>query len=196
MGANLLITLPGCLLCVLLALAVACDVRTRRIPNLLVFPGALAGLLLNGLLPAGDGLFSAPFGGLGLLAGLAGLAVGLAFLMPMYLLRAMGAGDVKLLAMLGAFLGPRAVFGAAILCLLAGGVLALAVACWSGTLRQILSNTYHMMLHSLLRGIGGDTPSIEAPATPSGKLPYAIAIAAGALPYIVLARSHGGGLLP
>lgn len=196
MGDNFLITAPGILLCALLALAVWHDVRARRIPNLLVFPGAMVGVLLNGCLAPGAGLFSAPFGGLGWLAALGGLAVGLGLLLPMYLLRAMGAGDVKLLAMLGAFLGPQAVLGAALLCLLAGGVLALSVACWTGQLRQILGNTYHMMLHSLLRGLAGETPTVAAPAAPSGKLPYAIAIAVGALPYIVLARSHGAGLLP
>lgn len=196
MAAHFLMTEPAMLLCLLLALAVAFDVHGRRIPNLLVFPGALAGLLLNALVPAGAGLFSEPYGGLGLLSALAGWAVGLAFLMPMYALRAMGAGDVKLLAMLGAFLGPLAVLGAALLCLLAGGLLALGVAAWNGTLRQILTNTYQMMLHSLVRGMGGVHPGIDAPAAASGKLPYAIAIAIGALPYIVLARQHGGGLLP
>src|SRR5471032_315693 len=119
---------PLILLCTLLALAVWNDLRTRRIPNWLVFSGALLGLTLNAALPAGAGLFIAPQGAIGLLWALAGLALGLLLLLPMYMLRALGAGDVKLMAMLGAFVGPLAIAGIVVLTLLAGGVLALLVA--------------------------------------------------------------------
>ena len=94
------------LLAGLLAAALWHDLRTRRIPNRLVLWGTVGGVVLNSMLPAGAGLFQQPFGGLGLLQSLAGAAAGLALLLPMYLLRALGAGDVKLMAMCGAFLGP------------------------------------------------------------------------------------------
>ncbi|NGZ86498.1 A24 family peptidase [Duganella aceris] len=185
---------PLTLLCLLLALAVWNDLRTRRIPNQLVFAGALLGLALNAAVPDGAGLFIAPFGGIGLLWSLAGLGLGLALLLPMYMLRALGAGDVKMMAMIGAFVGPSAVLDIVLLTLLAGGVLALAVAAWTGRLRAMLRNTYHMGMYSVLRGLHGESARIEAPATPSGRLPYAVAISAGTLPYLVIGACSGRAL--
>lgn len=196
MTANLPRLLPAALLCVLLALAVWQDVRSRRIPNRLVYPGALAGLLLHAALPGGTGLFGQPFGGLGLLSALAGLATGLATLLPMYMLRTMGAGDVKLMAMVGAFLGPQATLGAALLSLLAGGLLALAVALWQGTLIKVLSNVYHLLMHSLFRSLAGERGvRIEAIPAPTGKLAYAIAIACGTLASVFLPKLSTWSLL-
>ncbi|WP_219118079.1 prepilin peptidase [Janthinobacterium sp. UMAB-56] len=174
MTAFLSITLPTLLLCALLACAVWHDVRSRRIPNGLVFGGALAALLLHAVLtPAG--------GGLGVPAALAGLALGLALLLPMYMLRALGAGDVKLMAMVGAFMGPQQLMSATLLTLLAGGVLSLLVAACTGVLRQVLGNSYRMLFYSLLRGVSGGNARLDAPQAASGRLPYAIAIAAGTL---------------
>lgn len=186
--------LPLLLLCTLLALAVWQDVRTRRIPNFLVFSGALAGLLLNAALPSGAGLLLEPFGAIGLLPAVGGLVLGLALLLPLYALGAMGAGDVKLMAMLGAFVGPAAITGIVVLTLLSGGVLALLVALFQGTLSTMLRNTWQLMLHSLFGALAGDSARIAAPATPSGKLPYAVAIAAGALPYLLYGATRGVSL--
>ena len=180
---------PAVLLAVLLLLAVYYDVRSRRIPNRLVFSGALAGLLLNAVLPAGAGLLTAAPGALGFWPALGGLVLGLALLMPMYALKALGAGDVKLMAMVGAFVGPQTVLFCLLCSLLAGGVLALAVAAFHGTLRQVASNSYYLVLNSLMRAIASQRPDIDAPAKPSGQLPYAIAIASGTLLYLLLAAS-------
>ena len=149
----LAISLPALLLCILLTGAVWHDMRSRRIPNGLVFGGALAALLLHAVLTPGAG-------GLGLPA-------------------ALGAGDVKLMAMVGAFIGPQQVLAATLLTLLAGGVLSLLVAACTGLLRQVLANSYRMLFHSLLRGISGGNARLDAPQAASGRLPYAIAIAAG-----------------
>lgn len=186
--------LPLLILCILLALAVWNDLRTRRIPNALVFGGALVGLLLNSSMAPGAGLFIAPFGGIGFWSALAGLGAGLGLLLPMYALRALGAGDVKLMAMVGAFVGPWTVAGITLLTLLAGGVLALVVAAFNGRLKSVLNNTFHMIKYSLLRSLAGDLAKIEAPAPASGRLPYAVAIAAGALPYLVFGAVTGDSL--
>ncbi len=196
MNANLAPLLPALVLGALLALALWHDLRSRRIPHLVVLLGALAGLALNALLAPGAGLLRAPFGGLGAPAALAGLGVGLAALLPMYLLRAMGAGDVKLMAMVGAFLGPRAALDATLWTLLAGGALALAAALWSGRLPALLSNTYHMLMHLLLRTLARAGGGIDAPAAASGRLPYAVAIACGTLLHLLLAYLHLDSLLP
>ena len=179
---------PAAMLAGLLGAAVWHDVRTRRIPNRLVLGGAVAGLAFQALLPAGAGLFTTPFGALGLLDGLAGLGLGLALLLPMYMLGAMGAGDVKLMAMCGAFLGPRDVLGAALLTLMAGGALALAVALASGRLSLVLSNLRQLLLHALVRAGTGGSARLDAPPVATGKLAYAIAIAAGTALQLVLAR--------
>jgi prepilin peptidase CpaA len=184
-----LIWSPAILLAGLLLGAVWHDVRSRRIPNRLVFSGALAGLLLNAVLPAGAGLLTAAPGALGFWPALGGLVVGLALLLPMYALKALGAGDVKLMAMVGAFVGPQTVFFCLLASLLAGGVLALAVVAFHGTLRQVGSNSYHMALNRFMRAIAAQRPDIDAPVVPSGKLPYAIAIASGTLLYLLLAAS-------
>jgi prepilin peptidase CpaA len=186
--------LPLILLCCLLTLAVWNDVRTRRIPNGLVFGGALLGLVLNTLFGPGDSLFTTPFGGLGLLWSLAGLGTGLGLLLPMYMLRTLGAGDVKLMAMVGAFVGPQAALGCTVVTLLAGGVLALGVAAMTGRLLPLLRNTFQMGLHAMFRVLGGERVQIEAPAEASGRLPYAVAIAAGTLPYLVYGAITGNSL--
>jgi|SRR5471032_1026498 len=180
---------------VLLLLAVWHDVRRRRIPNYLVFPGALLALLLQSLLPSGAGLFLTPFGGIGLLPALGGLGAGLAMLLPLYALGAMGAGDVKLMAMVGAFVGWPGIAVVAVTTLLAGGVLGAAVALFNGQLGKLLMNSMHLLTHSALKSLAGESARIEPPAAPSGKLPYAIAIAAGAAPYLLYAALTGKSLL-
>ena len=185
---------PMILLAGLLLGAVWHDVRSRRIPNRLVFPGALMGLLLNSLPVHLDGVLAPVSAPLGLPMALAGFAVGLALLLPMYAIKAMGAGDVKLMAMVGAFLGPYPVAIALLFSLLAGGVMAVFVASWNGTLLRVTSNSYHLLLQSLMRGVAGDLPRIDAPALPSGKLPYAIAIATGTFIYLALAARGSLGV--
>ena len=93
------------------------------------------------------------------------------------------------MAMVGAFVGPQTVFFCLLASLLAGGVLALAVAAFHGTLRQVGSNSYHMALNSFMRVIAAQRPDIDAPVVPSGQLPYAIAIASGTSLYLLLAAS-------
>jgi prepilin peptidase CpaA len=108
------------LLSAMLVIAVQSDLRQRRIPNVLSLPGIIAALALHGL---SDGLH-------GLASGLGGAAVGFVCFVPFYLLRGMGAGDVKLLAAVGAFLGPQGALLAALYSLLAGGFAAIGHVLW------------------------------------------------------------------
>jgi prepilin peptidase CpaA len=175
-------------LTVLLLLATREDVRSHRIPNKLVLVGVVFGLGLNGLLPAGVGFNSMVPGGLGWLAAVKGLALGVAVLLPIYLLRAMGAGDVKLMGMVGAFLGPGDLIGAVIATFIAGGVMALVVALWSRQLMNMLQNIKLMLFGSMLKMNAGQLPVMNELPVSVAKLPYAVAITVGTLGYLVWQR--------
>ncbi len=167
-------------LATLLGVAVFSDLRTRRIPNVLVATGITLGFLFQAAAPEGDGLFSRWWGAIGPLQGLYGLLTGLALFMPFYMLRTLGAGDVKLLGMVGVWFGPRPMIGVFLLTLLVGGVLALVVALWNRSLRQALGNIRFMLTDTVVRVTSGGSGQVAAPARISGRLPYAIAIAVGA----------------
>ena len=187
-GSGIFSVLCAVSLGTLLAAACWTDARTRRISNKLVLAGALIGLALNTLLSQGSGLFSALPGGLGFLTSLAGFAVGLGALLPLYLLRTMGAGDVKLMAMIGAFLGPMPILGAVLMTLLAGGILAITVALWKGVLLSTLINVRAMMINTMINTLSGQGAQIESAfATAPATLPYALAISAGTVAQILLA---------
>ena len=97
-----------------LAAALYFDVRERRIPNAVVLSCAIVGVALQGLLPSAAGLSSS----------LLGFVLGLAVLLPLFALGKFGAGDVKLLAALGALRGFSFIWRATLLGALAGGVMA------------------------------------------------------------------------
>lgn len=179
--AGLLALLPMALL---LLAVVREDVRRQRIPNRLVFWGAGLGLLLNAVMPEGLGFISQLPGGLGFMSAVGGLALGLAALLPMYLLRAMGAGDVKLMAMVGAFLGPDDVIGAILATFLAGGVLSVGYAWKNGVLRRTLQNIRIIVFSGAVKLAGGSVPTLEDAPKTAGKFPYAVAIAVGTLGYL------------
>lgn len=180
--AGLLALLPMVLL---LLAAARVDVRYHRIPNAVVFWGAGLGILLNVFMPEGFGFASQLPGGLGFLSAIGGLAIGLAALLPMYLLRVMGAGDVKLMAMVGAFLGPEDVLGAILATFVAGGLLSLAYAWKIGVLRRTLQNIRFILYSGAVKIAGGSVPTLEDAPETAGKFPYAVAITVGTLGYLV-----------
>jgi prepilin peptidase CpaA len=145
-----------------------CDVRTRRIPNWLTFPAALLGLVAA----------TAAYGGHGAVSSAAGLLVGLAVFFPLFMLKGLGAGDVKLMGALGAWLGTSLVVGVAFYTSLAGGVLALALIVRHRYGRQAVRNLWLLLTHWRLFGVRPlDSLTLETSAGP--KLPYALPIATG-----------------
>lgn len=179
-------------LCAWLLTAAVIDLRTRRIPNWLVGSGMLCALALHALAPAGTGLFAFWWGSPGVSQSLYGLLAGLALFMPLYLLRAVGAGDVKLLAMVGAWLGPQLLFGATLLTLLAGGVMAIVVMLSSRSSVQVLTNVRVMLTTTLVGMHAGKLAALDAPPPGSVRLPYALAIAVGSLAQVGWQLAHAG----
>ena len=165
----------------LLSVAAVLDLKTGRIPNWLVFGGALYGLIYNAVSP----LYARD---IGILFALGGLAVGLVALLPAYLFRVMGAGDVKLMAMVGAFLGTWATVGAVLATLVAGGVLAIGLALWSGELVRMLWNVAAMSRGAMLTLATGLTGWMAHDRPSAGKMPYGVAIAVGTIAYLVLSQ--------
>jgi prepilin peptidase CpaA len=149
---------------------VACvtDLRSRRIPNTLTFGSALAGMIFH----------TAHAGTAGLLASLAGWGLGVLFFALPFALGGMGGGDVKLLAALGAWLGPKLTVWVVLYTGIAGGILALVVALARGYLRQALSNVSLLLSHWTVNGIGRvDEVSLAGSSGP--RLAYAVPIFVG-----------------
>jgi prepilin peptidase CpaA len=181
----------GALIALLLA-ATVIDVRARRIPNALVASGTLIALAVHAIAPAGDGLFASPWGSIGVVQSLLGVCAGLTLFLPLYLLRALGAGDVKLLAMVGAWLGAPLLGGATVLILLAGGAMALFVMVFSRTSRQVLGNVRFMLTTAVIGAQSGRLAPLEAPVASSARLPYALAILAGTAAQLVWQLAQAG----
>jgi prepilin peptidase CpaA len=155
----------------LVAQAAMTDLALRRVPNVLVLCGLFIALVLHALA-----------GGMAALAGtwLAGLATGFFLFLPLYALRGMAAGDVKLMAMVGAFAGPEEAVQIALLACLAGGAMGLAMVAWNGRWRVLMRN-----LGILLRPLLGRLAGYRVEAVPlaradsAGGIPYGVAIAVG-----------------
>jgi prepilin peptidase CpaA len=144
------------------------DARTHRIPNRLVVAGLCAALLLR-----------AVWGWTPLWHGVAGGAIALAFGLPLFLLRAFGGGDVKFLAVCGAFVGLPLVGRAALWAGVAGGVLALWVIFRRRVPLAAWVRTRELLLSALTLGRSGDRMTLDDEGALAA--PYGIAIAAGTL---------------
>ena len=152
----------------LLALACVTDLRSRRIPNVLTI-SASAGAVLFHL--ATGGWQAAGWS-------IVGLFVGALLFLPMFALRGMGAGDVKLLAAVGAWLGPGQVAVVALATSLAGGVMAVVVALAYGYLRKALTNIYLLLAHWRVMGVS-PLPAVTLERASGPRLAYAFPIAIG-----------------
>lgn len=164
------------LLATLLLGAVVMDLRSRRIPNRLVLTGVALAFSTHAVAMATG---HAPLAGPTWWAPLAGLAAGLALLMPLHLLRAMGAGDVKLMAMVGAFVGVQAVLAATLYTLIAGGLLSLVFMLGRGVAAQTLANLRLLLTDWAVRAGTGQGVRLAPLQHTAARLPYAVAIALG-----------------
>ena len=167
--------MPSAYLIPALAVAIAVtaalvDARQRRIPNRLTYPTMLAGLLLQGAL----------FGWKGLLLALAGGMFFGGIFLVFYLVRAMGAGDVKLAAALGCVVGLSASVQVLFATALFGGALAVVQMVRSRHIGETLRNTLSVAGFHARHGLQAH-PVINLANPRAARMPYGLAFAAGTL---------------
>lgn len=153
-----------------LIVATVSDLRSRRIPNWLVFPFLAAGIGASGILE----------GWIGLEHSLEGVLLAAVLLGPLYVLGGMGMGDVKLCASMGAWIGPHQLVFALVFMGLAGGLMAFAWAICGGFLKESLGGAGDLIFGLRKRGFRPHaTLVLSNPA--ARKMPYAPAIAIGTI---------------
>ena len=158
----------GALLIAVVACAV--DVRTARIPNVLTMTSLVAGLVDHSASPSGHGLLFA----------LGGAGMGLLVFFPVFALGGMGAGDVKLMAALGAWLGWSPTVWTALYAACAGGALALVWGLARGYLGQAFRNLLALARFWLAAGVR-PMPPLTLDEGRGPRLPYALPILIGVL---------------
>ena len=157
--------------------SVACvtDLRSRRIPNSLTLGAAFAGLLFHLISDGFNGLW---FAG-------AGWLTGMALFLPLFLLRGMGGGDVKLVAALGVWLGAVSVFWVVMYASIAGAVIGVAVALRHQYLRTAFENIKTLLVSWALIG-PRPVPELTIESSTAPKLAYALPILVGTVASIWL----------
>jgi prepilin peptidase CpaA len=151
---------------------VACvfDLRTRRIPNVLTFSTAGAGLIYHFMIGGWSGAGGAA----------AGLLLGLLIFFPLFALRGLGAGDLKLLAAFGAWLGPQRTLMAALAAAIFGAAAALILVFFQRRISATASNLHDLVTFWKVAG-PRPHPELTLETSPNIRLAYAVPITAGAL---------------
>jgi prepilin peptidase CpaA len=166
------------LLLLVVVLAGIFDLRRRRIPNWLTLTGVLAGIALNSFL----------YERAGLVMSLKGMGLALALYFPLYVLRAMGAGDAKLMAAVGAIVGWTNWLGIMILTALIGGVLAIVLVVTKGRVKQTYQNLGLILIALRLRQAPYQvSPELDVRSGQALRLPHALSILLGSVAFLIAA---------
>jgi prepilin peptidase CpaA len=148
--------------------AALCDLKTRRIPNALTFGAALAAVVAHGYVEGWSGAGTSVLG----------WTVGVAAFFPFFALGGLGAGDIKLLGAIGAWLGPVAAVWVVLFSGIAGGVLAVLVALFSGYLVRAFSNVWGLLTYWRVMGLRS-SPELTLVNEAAPRLAYAVPVFAG-----------------
>ena len=170
-------TLVNITLLIPLAIIIAYyDVRYRRIPNAFVLATLAAGITI-----------SAIFGGLpGVASSVGGCVLGFVLMFMLHVFGAMGAGDVKLFAAIGAVTGSQMVIPTFVVVILTGGVLAVVSIIRSG----MVKTTMHRVLQILVGMLPGwQMPKFAVPTDRRLTIPYGVAITMGSIISIAIFRN-------
>ncbi len=159
-----------------LILAAWIDGKELRVPNWITFPMVLSGLV-----------YSTCVGGLsGLSAGLLGMCVGLLTLMPLYAVGGMGAGDVKLMAGIGAWMGWKVTFAAFCVSTIVGAIMAVIMVLWRKSLQHHYANFLLILSEWMVIRNPYELSRIAAERKPTMLLlPYGIPICIGTIGYFM-----------
>ena len=149
----------------LAAMAGWLDWRYRRIPNWLTVPGLAVGMVANALVGGWSGAK----------ASLLGALLGLGLLLPLVLLRSLGAGDWKLAGAVGAFLGPERLIVVLIAAIFVAGGMAVFLIIYKGRVKQVVHNIGRMLGAILRLRLPGPELTLENPE--SLKVPFGVAVA-------------------
>lgn len=156
------------------------DWRSRRIPNWLTVPGLLLGIAINSMLGGWAGAKN----------GMLGVGLGLAVLLPFVLVRALGAGDWKLVGALGGWLGPGQLITVLALTIFAAGLMAVALIIWKRRVCHTARNMGRMLTAFLMLRLPGRELTLDDPQ--AVKVPFGVAVAVAMLFYTL---RHGLGHL-
>jgi prepilin peptidase CpaA len=150
----------------LTALAALVDFRSRKIPNWLTVPAFVAGITLRTVL----------FGWPGAKSALEGAGLALLLLLPLVLLRALGAGDWKLMGAVGAFLGPLMFLFVLLGSILISGLMAVVEMARTKRVRETLQNMWVLVHGFFTFGLRAN-PKISLDNPELLKLPFGVAVA-------------------
>ncbi len=154
--------------------AVWWDLKERRVPNALTVTGLTLALGLRAL------------GGIDpLVSGLQGAGLALVLGLPLVALGGLGGGDAKLMAAVGAFLGPGQLLLALAVTAIVGGIMALVLAFHRGAVQEVFLDAAAVAARPL--GLAPDRPRRTIRSPNAITIPYAVAIAIGALKIVWLA---------
>jgi len=157
---------------ILLLVALITDITFHKISNKLILLGLVVSFILQVMLPEGFGALN----------WLQGITVGFIGFLPLYLLRAMAAGDVKLMMAVGGFLGYPLILNALLFTIILGGLFAVIFTIFKGRLTLLVKNMGYMLLNLYLNAANKVWVSSTVDGNSSaGKMPYAIAISAGTM---------------
>lgn len=156
------------------------DFRTQRIPNWLTVSGALLGIVVNTVDAGAHGLYIS----------LQGMFLALLCLLPMVLLRAMGAGDWKLMAALGAILGPRMMLMVLVGAIFVSGFMALVMVIRAGRIKETFINMLVLVQGFLSFGLRS-FPDINLDNPELMKVPFGVAVGLATVLCFAAARWSG-----
>jgi prepilin peptidase CpaA len=155
---------------IVVAMATITDLRSRRIPNWLVFPFLAAGVAASGILEGWRGVGQS----------MMGFGVGVVLFGVLFWMGGMGAGDVKLAAAIGAWVGPSQLFFALVVTAIIGGLMAVVWAIAGGFFSDLLKGSGNLIFgRKKSEAKPGEELVLDNPKT--RKMPYAPAIALGTL---------------
>lgn len=154
------------------------DLRQRRVPNWITLPAVVVAIALNTFLYETPGLWFS----------LKGLGLALLIYFPLYLLRGMGAGDVKLMAAIGAAVGPLDWLGILFLTAILGGLAAMIAIVSRGRVRRTAKNIWFIILSLVHHQAPYEAnPALDVKNVAAVRLPHAIAIALGSIGFLAAA---------